>query len=227
MIPGVEHIVECPGCRGLQRFSTVRSGNTFGMRSWTDGKQHAPMLPESPDVVACPHCRRSYFLDEAQRVATIDQWDGSNDDQARFEAVPGVVEPGESAYYTAIASGLARDQDQERLLRIRAWWRSNDPFRGRADALSDSENAANVDEREANLLSLLTLLNDKKDADLIITAEILRELGRWHDAESVLRRVRSSEHTAIVQQIRALCEAQDRHVQECIRERRRQIVIRL
>ena len=42
MIPGPDQIVACPKCNGLAKYRTLLSGNTFGARVWTDGKQDAP-----------------------------------------------------------------------------------------------------------------------------------------------------------------------------------------
>jgi hypothetical protein len=218
MIPGADRVVACPLCADRQRFTTVMSGNTFGTRAWTDGKVETPMLPDPPAVVQCRHCGGCYFLTEA---ATSNPEVGAADD------IPYVVEPSEAAYYEAIASGLARDRIEERLLRIRAWWKSNDPFRDRAAAEGDRIDAANDSARIANISALLTLLSDDDD-DLVLKAEIFRELGKWGDADAVLARVTSMRRAPIVDCLRSLCADRNRQVQPApVGRAARSIVVRL
>jgi hypothetical protein len=56
MLAGPDQIVACPHCKALAKYMTLMSGNTFGARVWTDGKQDAPMLPHPPAVVKCRQC---------------------------------------------------------------------------------------------------------------------------------------------------------------------------
>jgi hypothetical protein len=231
MLPGPDQIVACPACGGLAKYATLLSGNTFGARLWTDGKQEAPMLPQPPAVVKCRHCGGCYWLADAERVGELDVWGA--DPLAPDEAWPlsedhplavpeswrtaqYVEEPEEAEYYAALRSGLAQDRQQERALRIFAWWRSNDPSRDgeESSAGGGSEPAA----REENLRALLPLLEGEEDRNRIMRAEVLRELGRWGEAEAALLRVRSREFAAAVRQIEALCRARDRAVRELMFE---------
>jgi hypothetical protein len=192
----------------------LKSGNTFGLRLWSDGFQHAPMLVDPPPIVQCGACTRCFFLNGARRIGDSD------------EALPNVREPSEAAYYDALRSGMAQNREQERLLRTRAWWRSNDsrrhpPDPAAAGALDPS------DERLENLRALLTLLDDGEDSDCVTKGEILRELGRWAEAEAMLDRVQAPEHASIVEQLRTWCSLRNHEVQELRHQARRSIVIRL
>ena len=135
MLPGPDKIVACPSCKGLAKYGTVMSGNTFGMRVWTDGKNIAPMLPSPPAVVKCFRCGELYWLSEADEIGTFDRW-SEYDPQLdpEWAAADPVQEPMEEDYYPAIARGLAKTPQQEKFLRILAWWRSNDIFRDRPEA---------------------------------------------------------------------------------------------
>src|SRR5438094_520151 len=68
MIPGPPRTVACPHCEALAWYMTLVSGNTLGARTWTDGKQVAPMLPHLPAVVKCRRCGRCYWLVDAKEV---------------------------------------------------------------------------------------------------------------------------------------------------------------
>jgi len=177
------------------------------------------MLPEPPEIIECPRCLRCHFLVDLRVVDA---------DQATIERIPEVIEPSETAYYRAIAAGLARDRDEERLLRVRAWWRSNDVHRGGREGAIADQPAGDRNDREANLTSLMTLLNDEEEADVVLKAEILRELARWNEAEAVLARIESHEHAPIVQRLLTLCAERSQAVQLAPPVRgSRTIVIRL
>lgn len=227
MLPGPDQIIACPSCGGLAKYATLMSGNTFGARVWTDGKQEAPMLPRPPAVVKCRHCAGYYWLADAKEVGELDLWgedplapeEGWSSAEEHPLSVPEswraaqyVEEPTEAEYYAALRAGLAEDRKQERALRIFAWWRSNDAFRdGEEMPAADVPGQA---EREEQLRALLPLLEGSSDQDRIMRAELLRELGRWGEAEGALLRVRSAEFAPVVKQIMALCQARDRWVRE-------------
>lgn len=96
MIPGPDQIVACPNCGALAKYMTLTSGNTFGARVWTDGKQVAPMLPRPPAVVKCQQCAECHWLADARKVGTVERWgdEGGQVDPA-WTAAPVVQEPAE------------------------------------------------------------------------------------------------------------------------------------
>jgi hypothetical protein len=61
MIPDKARILTCPHCGEKKEVLSLVSGNTFGMRQWTDFKRDAPMLPEVSLVQKCNKCGH-YFL---------------------------------------------------------------------------------------------------------------------------------------------------------------------
>src|SRR5262245_52291519 len=143
---GPPQIIACPHCQGLEKYKTLRSCNTYGARSWTDGKFVAPGMPVPPAVVRCSRCGRCYWLMDAREAGTDDpsvplEWLRQvmkappeevsrlldEQDRLRIEAENAgaprfVVEPAEEEYYHALESGLATDSKREKKLRILAWW---------------------------------------------------------------------------------------------------------
>jgi hypothetical protein len=61
MKPGPDLIVACPSCGRRAKVPSLRSGNTFDARFWTDGKVDAPMLPRRPPIAPCKGCRRVFW----------------------------------------------------------------------------------------------------------------------------------------------------------------------
>jgi hypothetical protein len=126
MLPGPTIIKRCAPCRGLFAEGTLASGNTFGAIFWTDGRRQAPMLPETPWLVGCPHCHHLLWIDEAEVVGEVDAFESQ---PPREEVLP-YVSPTGSDLQAAISSGLAGDDDRKLLyLRIHLWWSANDRTR--------------------------------------------------------------------------------------------------
>ena len=214
MIPGPDQVITCPYCNGLATFITLLSGNTFGSRLWTDGKRIAPMLPEPPDVVKCRHCSQCYWLHSAKRIGTIDRWRTNiQPENPDWINAQDVQEPDEHDYYQAIDQGLARNSQQEKKLRILAWWRRNDPWR-KAAQNQDRQSGNQPGPWRQNLEALAALLSEDSDNSLIMKAEVFRQLGKFEAAQQLLDRVVSPGLSRLVQQFRSLCGAGD----TCVRE---------
>ena len=220
MLPDSNVIVACPHCEGRATYMALQSGSTCGARVWTDGKQYAPMLPQPPAVVQCSHCPDCYWLADAKKIGCLKIWPAKN---RQWPTDPSAEEPSEDGYYLALEKGLGRDLQQERQLRILAWWRRNDAFRdthkakarrGGANKAQTAGNPAMSAQCKKNLQALTGLLNAANENDCLIKAEVLRELGEFACAIQALGHVTSADHQAAVRQLRALCDAGDR----CVRE---------
>ena len=204
MLPGPDLIVACPHCESLAKCMTLTSGNTFGARIWTDGKKIAPMLPHPPAVAKCRHCNECYWLADARKVGTVGSWGNeSNRSDPAWDVAPMVEQPSETDFYAALNKGLATNDQQERRLRILAWWRRNDVYR---DEVQDGNQSPLTDDGRRNLRELLRLLDGAEDNDRIMKAEILRELGEFEAANKILNQVTSEKYVTVVRQLRQLCD---------------------
>lgn len=207
---GSPQIVVCPLCKGLGKYRTLLSGNYIDARLWTDGKLVAPMFPQAPAVVKCKYCKDYYWLSEADRFSILNLL-------RKLKAVwthpEFVEEPSEEEYYQAIRKNLAKTPQQEKVLRILAWRRRNDAYRGESTPRIERQVDTSLLWRE-NLESLLSVLDDPSESDLIVKAETLRHLGRFQEATKILERISSPEYTVFVSQIRHLCETRDTFVGE-------------
>ncbi len=197
----------CTECSGLIEQQTIMSGNTFGARLWTDGKMDAPMLPRTPSLVKCPHCRSIIWLGEQSIVAEI---------EARNSAD---IAHGAKGYWTLSAADYFKfiaenelDQTDERNVRIYAWWVANDKRRG-ATAMCALSNK----ERE-NLQALEPLMELANVSDRIMAAEIKRELGQFDAATELLKAVLNDELGDTVATIFALAKKKDPFVREIVME---------
>ena len=192
-------ILQCSACTGHVKRHLLASGNNLGARYWTDGWQDAPMMPEQPALVKCPHCRALVWIDDLEELAELDRFMDSDPEY------PGAMEYTELAAndYLQYANEHA-DLPENRQLYVRmyAWWRSN-------DARRDAEKpAAPTDEERNNMIKLAALLNLDDDNDRIMRAEIMRQLGEFTAAKEILKGSFSEEMQRAVEIIRNLTEKQ-------------------
>jgi hypothetical protein len=216
MIPGPDCYIKCPHCDAIACYETLLSGNTAGSQVWSDGRRIAPMLPSPPAVVICAKCSKCSWLSEAEEVPM--EGDGPRAERRR-KSVPRVQEPTVEQYLTAIVAGLARDRDEERALRVLAWWRGNDParhvfgfFHHPGSDLMDVEHLKDL--IRENLQQLAGLLDEDDPGQRIMKAEILRELGRFDEAKTLLGGVPAGPARDFADQILAFCERGDTTLQE-------------
>ena len=139
MLPGPTLIMKAPGCQKPVKFSTIVSGNTFRMTLWTDGKQHAPMLPDSPWLRKSPSEGVLFWSDECEEIGSINHLHGDHkSSQPEWQDLEFAEEPDEADYFRAIELGMGDTPKKLRYLRVRLWWAGNDAVREkRSSKVSD------------------------------------------------------------------------------------------
>lgn len=100
MFPGPTLIKQCANCAQPFAEETLASGNTFGAKYWTDGKTEAPMLPDQPALIKCPHCQALLWI-EAQNL--LDEVDFG--DRTAYPAAQAYLLPTFEDYREVLASG--------------------------------------------------------------------------------------------------------------------------
>lgn len=179
LTPGPRIILECPGCKRAVRELTIGSGNTFGAQWWTDGFCDAPGLPLLPELVKCPYCQTLFWCADVKKLAEIPFW---GLDDGKWEEAKSVLDPKEADYLTvANAKGISRDH--QLYARKRAWWLANDAVRWRPKGKADWTPA-----RRENLEKLGALLGEKEENNVVLKAEIARELGQFETCAKLLAR---------------------------------------
>jgi hypothetical protein len=178
MLPGPNLIRQCGHCQKPFAQPTLRSGNTIGATFWTDGKREAPMLPETPWLVKCPHCGHVLWLDEATELGKEDPFVRTS----RWPDAREYAEPTEPDYLAAVETPLADLPEKVRYIRMRAWWAANDRLRRDGD-----QGTAELPEgARRNMESLLSGLSEADEQQRLMRAELARELGRFGEAERLL-----------------------------------------
>jgi len=169
------------------------------------------MLPDQPRLVKCLHCCTLVWIDEQTEVGKIDPRNFKTDDRNRFsDARPGST-PTLQDYADFLDSG-ENDKTEERYVRLRAWWVGNDPRResGKPTQLTPFETQ--------NLRGFLALLDEAEDEDRLTKAEVLRELGEFTEAETLLATEFEDTLTQTVSTIRNLNRERNPTVAEIVFE---------
>jgi hypothetical protein len=196
MIPGPTIIKKCSACSALIEKHTIASGNTFGAIFWTDGKMDAPMLPDNPKLVKCPHCRSLVWI---EKLETVDEAEPFDTMTASAEE-PLLLDLDD--YFSFIDSNKLLKPDTEKDVRLRAWWRGNDERRrGQHSSFSEMETQ--------NLTALKKLLDESDDIERLILAEISRELGHFSQALELLGSLSDERLIPAVTVIKTLAEQGD------------------
>ena len=143
MLPGPTYVYECSNCHGLFNRRSISSGNTLRARYRSDGRMDAPMLPTTPLLTACPHCKSAVFWPETTTVASYETYiprffSSSEPDpkQIEYEEQQFALETkykGEPEYADATSAQVAQflnnhelSEKHETSLRMQFWWFFND-----------------------------------------------------------------------------------------------------
>jgi hypothetical protein len=178
MTPGPTLIYSCSTCEKNIAYHTINSGNNIGARYWTDGKRDAPMLPEEPWLIKCPHCDALIWVDELTQVGEIDHWYSEGSDADEFADVQSAITPSlmDYAYFNMAAIS---DPQKERYVRLQTWWAFNDCRR-------ESQELPLSSIEIENLHAFINLLDENEENDRLMKAEVYRELGEFTVAEKLL-----------------------------------------
>ena len=191
----------CPRCDHGFSYMAVGSFNTFGATFYTDGFIEGPMYDDQGRLFRCPQCRAIGWNDEF-----ICEEPGDDEDElaAVFDGEVGPIPMRE--YPELLAEAPWRGPDEEKYVRIAAFWAANMPRRA-----PDSQPAPFNDDEHRNLLALLDLLGDTSQ-DRLMRAEILREMGRFEECLAVLVGFDDTELETVARLIRELAMGQERRV---------------
>jgi len=164
------------------------------------------MLPRLPDVIKCPDCDKLFRFSTTDG---IEEGDDKGKARARWPKEPTF----EDLLEFAGNQDLTRQQERE--VRISAWWIANDesrtsPNRRRRDTELSHLGAAPGHPGETafaqNLERLLVLLDGGDPNDWLMGAEILRELGRFSEAMSRLNRPFPKKFESLIKTLQNQCE---------------------
>ncbi|BCM93867.1 hypothetical protein IAD21_05762 [Abditibacteriota bacterium] len=196
MTPASPLIIHCPHCNKEVAQPRIASGNTFGAVLWSDAKQEAPMLTHYPDLIRCPHCEGLFLASTATK--------SKNQPTGYTSSAPYPPELTEENWLDALDMDVLMGS-HERYGRIGAWHAANAARRGKTNPTFD------FSERAVHNLEMLGELFSQEDSanDLILRAEIARELKRFDESLSILMGIHDEELGSVVSQIQERAQSHD------------------
>lgn len=86
----------------------------------------------------------------------------------------------------------------EKFIRLKIWWSYNDYFRdGHENDITPDMQKLNTE----NLIALLKILNETDDNDLLMKAEIFRQLGWFDESSELLNRMSNNSFAGVKEKI--------------------------
>lgn len=195
-MPGPNHIYSCPGCGNLLYTGSLASGNTFGAKLYSDGKQLAPMLPDFPSITKCKKCNTIFWLNEETLMGTEDIGpERPNADYADFLSVYDCV--------TAINSDLCKSNDDEKYFRYQIMFGFNDRVRnGNPKFINEGDELL----WEENISTFMDLLDPKIMDERILLAELYRYLGDFSKCIEIIDSIDEPQLEFVKEKLMAECE---------------------
>ncbi len=227
MILGSNIIYKCNKCENLISRRSLKSGNTFGAKLFSDGKQIAPMLPEFPTLVKCDKCGHFLWLNKLEVVNKLEATDNfgvnkllgiidnleeenptnDNPSLAMFLSI--------NEYFEAIQAKAFSNEEEERYIRIHLWWAYNDKVR-----IGKDQFLSGVDEKRwrENVKQLIPLLNIDNIDNMIMQAELYRNLGDFEKSLAIINNINNEGLDWIREIFTLQCKKKNRKVFELIQD---------
>lgn len=194
-------IATCPGCKTKLAVWGVASRNTIGAKFFTDGFVDGPMYDESGALLACPTCGTVFWRADMSISSSLSDTEFFRNADNR--ALPTAHKPKLASYPALAERSPWRTAEEEKYVRMRAWWAWNDDRR-RDPSASESPLPRQA---TVNCERLLEILVGTDDDQTIMRAEICRELGRFQECLTQLDRPFPESYAKAVGVIRRLAGA--------------------
>ncbi|MCX6147792.1 MAG: hypothetical protein NTW25_11195 [Candidatus Kapabacteria bacterium] len=109
---------------------TLRSGNLFGAKHFSDGKLYAPMMPESPQITVCAFCDYNFWIDDLEVFTEMSHIEVLESEKryplARFLNL--------EEYIEVLKHKVLYDSfEREYYIREQLWWAFNDRVRDKEE----------------------------------------------------------------------------------------------
>ena len=205
MIIDPDLIIKCPACGSFQYRHSLGSGNTLNAVYFSDKKYIAPRCYDSPYFVKCPNCNVLFKITKKEVVGK----DYDNKYDYPYIAFLSIDE-----YCRAINEGLYNGNKKDIIsLRINLWRLFNDRLRNvnaysfnfltsrridfiemKKGSLSDAFETEEITIYEENCRYILSFMsNYKDDEDLLLRAELSRNIGQFENCINFLKKIKNPE----------------------------------
>ncbi|TSA37104.1 MAG: hypothetical protein D4R64_06210 [Porphyromonadaceae bacterium] len=180
------------------------NGDAIGEKFYSDGKRIALRFPDFPDLTKCYQCGKYFWLDTAERhVKTvgqnrIDTFTPERIEEVRFLTI--------DEYFEALSIMIPKKKSMEKFIRLKIWWAYNDTVRDIESVYASFWN----DERwKSNLEIFIGLLDPFDINELIMMAEMNRNLGDFSKCLEILNYIEDDQVTWLKKRFVAECNKQN------------------
>jgi hypothetical protein len=185
---GTPLVIECPHCGYKALSERLESGNAFGATFWSDGKMEAPMMPATVPITSCHKCQNLFWLKDAKEI-NFDGAESSASQDYKYHlnhahTIPRTVSVKD--LIRALELGLARNPEEEKILRIRLWWALNDLIRRKLNSQLKTREAIIFRD---NLTRLEELIPETNPKEFLLEAELLRVSGQFQKCLDILSKI--------------------------------------
>lgn len=201
MTPDVARFLKCPHCGEEKEVLSLLSGNSIGMRQWSDSRRRCPMLPRLSPIQKCPHCGKYFFAETAEERYDESRMSNMDTGELSYEETKEAFEQ---------LNDMA-EKDEKYSLCFSMLFAFNDKFYRLPENIT-ADNVPDENDKELfeTILGKLIKLNPHGEKDLL-TAEFYREKGQYDQCLRILDEIEDSLGGIkfVADQIREHAEAQD------------------
>lgn len=194
MIIGNPIIIQCPVCNTNYTKTSILSGNTFGGHFWSDGSFFAPMLPDQVVFTRCTECYSIFNINNAPNHEALNYEDANG--------LPSVEHLTKEDLLKAIAENVFINKNEELYLRKRLWQKMNNhPWKDEMPSTF-----AISPEYRQNAEALINLLNKSSEDEMLIIAELHRNLGNFNECIALINKLFETRTEERILQIENACK---------------------
>ena len=215
MILGPTFIYQCPSCSNLFSVPTLLSGNSNGVKLYSDGKSIKPMAPEFPIITKCTNCKNIFWIKYAKQIGSYeDRLFGDSDEDDTINKWKEIEQASTLSVYDLIetlGTEITKTKDLKFYIRERIWWGFNDRVRNKKNLFTSEKDKILYTE---NIKKYISLLDSNNINDIFTLAELYRNIGNYKKCKELLNEIKDDDVNWVKDYFIKKCELEDSNVFE-------------
>jgi hypothetical protein len=192
MLIGKPLIINCPKCNKEFTQMNLASGNTFGGVFWSDGSFFAPMLPDLAVFTRCTECKTIFNAQTAPNHES-ENWEET-------DKLPNIEHLEAEELVFALENKIYKSIEEEIYLRKRLWWKLNHhPWK------KEKPKSIESSVYKLNNEALIALLDPSDEDQLLMQAELHRNLGNFDTCLNLINQLTDSRDETRVTLLKKAC----------------------
>jgi hypothetical protein len=197
----------------------MASGNSIDSKKYSDGKMVGPMLSIFPVISKCSKCNAIFWF---RKIKEVDRYEFMSEKWEKLIGVQTARFLSIQEYFTALETQLAETTEEEFFIRKSIWWDFNDSFAGGRMTLvfyDSKKNNEFLHDKETvkilyleNTKRLLDLIDPTNVNQLLLRAELNRNLGNFKECLSIIDRIDNPDLEKIKAATKKECENKNTNV---------------